>query len=69
MGIDFQEENNLQRSNVPAQQPQGGIVGMLIKSGIVKNKAQAGYVLLGVAILCIVLAAYFLMSGPSVPAA
>lgn len=61
MGIDFQEEDMLRQSSAPVEQPQKGIAGMLIKYGVVKNKAQAGYVLLGVAIVCIVLVAYFLL--------
>jgi hypothetical protein len=40
---------------------QGGLVGMVIKTGLVKNEQQANMVLIGVIVVCMGLAAWFIL--------
>lgn len=60
--IQFNEENNLDSSftsrtilGAPASPK---MVKALLKTGIVKNEKHAGYLLLGIAVVCFILAIY-----------
>ena len=58
MPVEFEQENAM-RNYIPASYTQGGekgIVGWLIKKGVVKTKVQANIILLVISVSCIALA-------------
>jgi hypothetical protein len=60
--IQFNEENNLDSSftsrTILGAPTSPKMVKALLKTGIVKNEKHAGYLLLGIAIVCFILAIY-----------
>jgi len=67
--MQFEDQNFQPRyQNVP--QSQKGMVGWLIKKGIVKDQAIANYILLGVAVLFVILTItvfFIFLKKPAVP--
>ncbi len=65
--VEFDEQNvtstraGFSNASLSYSQPeQKGIIGFLIRKGIVKNASQASVILIIVAIICFALAGYFL---------
>jgi hypothetical protein len=60
--VEFEEENALDsmRSFESTEQNEGGLIGMVMKTGIAKTTAQANAVLIVIMIICICLMIFFL---------
>ena len=62
--VEFDEENEMmaQGSLGQSEQQEGGLIGMVIKLGLAKNKNQANIILIIVAVIALALMVYFLMA-------
>ena len=58
MGVEFQEENNINRQNLYSR-PTPKMAAWLISKGIAKDEAGANKVEIFVAIVCVIIAIYF----------
>ncbi len=66
--VQFQSEGN--EYGPPPQQAEGfDLTGKLVQWGLVSSRQEAQYVLIGVAVLALLIAAYFLLhsTGSSLP--
>jgi hypothetical protein len=64
--VTFQEEQGLPTSQaVSATAPRKGLLGLVLKTGIVKTEAEANIVLIGIAVFSIIATVFVLLSGTS----
>lgn len=59
MAVEFNEDQFNTTPQEPPVQEESGIAGMLQKSGIVKNKRQANYVMIGIVVVLLIVIAFF----------
>ena len=68
--VEFDADNNLARytsRQILGQKVTPGMVKMIMKTGLTKNEKAAGYILIMVAVACLVLAGYFFAHSSPTP--
>ena len=61
--VQFEEDNSYSRPSMGGNEETKGIIGLVMRTGIVKDEKQATYLLLGIMIVNIAIISFLLFGG------